>query len=709
MNKNFSKPLSLKDISITDGFWTRAQELVRLHVLPYQWEAMNDRVAGAEPGYCMHNFKAAAAALDKYRENPSSEPKYVFRDFRTLPDKEGQPEDDKFYGFVFQDSDAYKWIEAVGYSLIVSPDPDLERLADGAIDLICAAQADNGYLDTYYILNGMNRAFTHLRDHHELYCMGHMIEGAIAYYAATGKDKLLRAAMRFADLACERFGKGKCEGYPGHEIAELALARLYELTGEERYLTLARYFIDARGQKPYYFDIEAEERARYEGARYRPNDNPTRYAYYQAHVPVREQSEAVGHAVRAVYLYSGMADVARLTGDESLHAACERLWQSITRQKLYITGGIGATHIGEAFSYPNDLPNDTAYSETCAAIGLVFFARRMLAFGADSRYSDVMEQALYNTVLAGMSLDGTSFFYVNPLETDPTACERDERKEHVKAERQKWFGCACCPPNIARMVGSLGAYAYTEDDDTLYAHLYVAGSAVSRRDGEQLRLIVQSRLPWEGTVRLCVSVDRPARRSIALRIPGWSAVTHVSLPASDLYGARAELTIKDGVILYDAWARPRHDTSLKDGYLYISGEWRDCDAIEIRLDMSVRCVRANTRVREDAGRCAFMRGPLCYCAEEADNGGNLHLLKVDLKRAGVSEGCSGVSVEKSDAFGHETRTLRVPGIREAQDGEGALYADYAAPSCESVSITYVPYYAWSNRGRGEMSVWLRAE
>ena len=347
--KMYSHPLSLRSMQINDSFWKREMELVKKEVIPYQWEALNDRVEGAAPSFAMRNFKVAAKKNQERRElgDAFKEPEYTFRGFETLPE---DPEhlEDKFYGFVFQDSDFSKWIEAVGYSLTQHPDPELERIADGAIDIVCAAQQDDGYLDTYYIINGKNHIFTNLKDHHELYCMGHLIEGAVAYYEATGKDKLLKAAARFADYAAAHFGaeEGKCKGYPGHEIAEMALVRLYDVTGEARYLELSKFFIDERGKRPYYFDKEHPEEVK------RGHEDDLRYAYNQAHMPVREQDEAVGHSVRAVYLYSGMADIARMTGDESLYAACEKLWDSITKEKMYITGGIGGTHIGEAFSFP---------------------------------------------------------------------------------------------------------------------------------------------------------------------------------------------------------------------------------------------------------------------------------------------------------------------------------------------------------------------
>ena len=402
------------------------------------------------------------------------EPSYTFRGFEALP-KDPEHLEDRVYGFVFQDSDFYKWIEAVGYSLTQHPDPELEKTADAAIDIVCAAQQEDGYLDTYYILNGKDKIFTDLKDHHELYCLGHLIEGAVAYYQATGKDKLLKAAMGYADYTAECFGpeEGKCKGYPGHEIAEMALVRLYEATGDEKYLSLARFFVDERGSRPYYFDKEHPECV---------GNSPDglRYAYNQAHVPVREQEEAVGHAVRAVYLYAGMTDIARITQDEPLYSACEKLWDNMVSRKMYITGGIGGTHLGEAFSFDYDLPNDTAYAETCAAIGLVFVARRMLEIRPVSGYADVMERALYNCVLSGMALDGRSFFYVNPLEVNPEACHKDERKAHVKPVRQKWFGCACCPPNLARLLSSISSYAYTEKEDTLFVHLYM-GSIIKKQ------------------------------------------------------------------------------------------------------------------------------------------------------------------------------------------------------------------------------------
>ncbi|MCM1540679.1 MAG: glycoside hydrolase family 127 protein [Blautia sp.] len=764
-SENFSSPLDLKQIQITDSFWEREQELVRREVIPYQWEALNDRVPGASPSYCMRNFKVAGKLMQKKRARGSGfmAPAYTFRGFEALPEDPANPDPDKFYGFVFQDSDFAKWIEAVGYSLMNHPDPELERTADEAIEIVCAAQAENGYLDTYYIINGMDRIFTNLRDHHELYCFGHLVEGAVSYYQATGKDKLLKAARRYADFIADRFGpeEGKCKGYPGHEVAEMALARLYEVTGEQKYLDLGRFFLEMRGTKPYYFDIEEKERAEHEGKPYKQLGEELRFQYHQAHLPVRQQTEAVGHAVRAVYLYSGMADVARLTGDQAMYAACERLWDSIVNEKLYITGGIGGTHLGEAFSYPYDLPNDTAYSETCAAIGLAFFARRMLEIRADNRYGDVMEQALYNTVLAGMALDGRSFFYVNPLEVTPEACEQDERKYHVKNMRQKWFGCACCPPNIARIVSSLGAYAYTGNKTTLYTHLYVGSSVGFVLNGQAMDMQVETDFPWEGEVKITLHIGDGAgemsdrfshaggecaggiRGTLAFRIPGWCGEAQAEvrrgqctlsswgMKEGDIVSDGRKLSLEGtdweaimvGSSLSQAVSGPPGQTAdgaaggqiirfpvspenidgkLQDGYLYLSGEWRDQDEIYLSFPMEPRCVRANTKVREDTGKVAFLRGPVCYCMEEADNGKNLHLLRADTGK--LRE----IQVERFYELGHEMRVLKVPGYRQEPSAENAgLYAEFSPPQEREATLVFVPYYAWNNRGKGEMSVWVR--
>lgn len=668
--KEYSKPLSLKRIEVTDAFWKKEMELIRKEVIPYQWEALNDRVEGAAPSYCMRNFKVAGE-LTRARNIDKNTPKSIeidWKEFEYLP-KEQNKLEKRFYGFVFQDSDFAKWIEAVAYSLTQHPDEQLEKIADEAIDLVCEAQQSNGYLDTFYIINDMNKVFTNLRDHHELYCFGHLAEGAVAYYQATGKDKLLNAARRYADYIDTIFGEdeGKSKGYPGHEIAEMALVRLYDVTGDKRYLKLSEYFVNQRGQKPYYFDVEFGVEVK--------NMEELRYQYHQAHLPVREQRDAVGHAVRATYLYSAMADLARLTSDESLYDACLNLWNSIVDRKMYITGGIGGTNIGEAFSFDYDLPNDTAYAETCASIGLVFFARRMLEIKANSRFADVMERTLYNGVLSGMALDGKSFFYVNPLEVNPVACREDARKHHVKASRQKWFGCACCPPNIARLVSSIGSYAYTESEDTIYIHLYM-GAVIHKEIGEHsLEVKVESGFPWKGNVTIQVEASSPVESTLALRIPDWCDKYTIS----ELQG---------------------EETVFEDGYLYITKTWSGREELHLDFSMKSKIVHANKKVRENVGKVAIVRGPIVYCLESIDNGEDLQLIRIDEIDCKINE--------VMGQIGDETVVkLTMSGERAIVSNEDESLYNTDEVEYEKAMLTLIPYYTWANRGEDEMMVWIR--
>ena len=662
--KNFSKPLSLAKVQVTDAFWKKEMELVRTEVIPYQWNALNDNVPGAAPSFCMRNYRRAGE-VEKERKAKGDkfvQIKYPLDTFETLP-KDGKM-DGRFYGFLFQDTDFTKWVEAVAYSLTQHPDPELEKTADEAIEAVCAAQREDGYLDTYYLINDQDMIFTNLKDNHELYCFGHLTEGAVAYYQATGKDHLLKAAERFADFIASKLGhgEGKKAGYPGHEIAEMALMRLYDLTGEQKYLDLAKYFIDERGTKPYYYDIERGLTC---------PEGEERYSYNQANRPVRQQDEVQGHSVRAVYLYSGMADVARATQDESLLKACETLWNNMVHQKMYVTGGFGATHIGEAFSFNYDLPNDTAYAETCASIGLVFFARRMLEIQAKAEYADVMELALYNGVLSGMALDGKSFFYVNPLEVLPEACHKDERKFHVKPIRQKWFGCACCPPNLARTVSSVASYAYTENDTTLFVHLYMGGTV------EGVKASITSEFPWDGHVSVTCESDTKEPYTFAFRIPGWCASYEKEIPK----GAEVEE---------------------KDGYLYVTKVWAKGETIRLNFPMEIQFLASNPLVREDAGRVAVKRGPVVYCMEEADNGKNLHLTKLCVNGEKTAEAAD----ELGEHFVRVTAEGRRMKLGDAE--KQPLYHLYQKEEEEKTKLKLIPYYMWNNRGEGEMQVWIRA-
>ncbi|MFC4598623.1 glycoside hydrolase family 127 protein [Cohnella hongkongensis] len=645
--------LSYKNVSVNDPFWSKYRNLVREEVIPYQWDALNDRIEDAAPSGAIRNLRIAA----------------------------GEDEGD-FYGRIFQDSDVAKWLEAVAYSLASHPDPVLERLADDTIKLLGRAQQPDGYLNTHFTIKSPDRRWTNERDHHETYCAGHLIEAAVAYYETTGKTRLLDIACKLADHIDSVFGEeeGKRRGYPGHQEIELALVRLYEATGEPRYLKLSRFFVDERGREPHYFKWEADQRAKRFGPESLKAEGyyslyKINYEYNQSHVPVREQEHAVGHAVRAVYMYAGMADVAAVTGDRSLLEACKRLWDNVTRRQMYVTGGIGSNHNGEAFSFDYDLPNDTVYAETCASIGLVFWAHRMLRLDPDGRYADVIERALYNGTISGMSLDGRSFFYVNPLEVWPKACERPD-KRHVKPVRQKWFGCACCPPNLARLIASLGQYIYSRGDDIVYVHQYIGSETSLALAGRQVRLSLETNYPWEGRSSLTVNPDRPGAFSVAVRIPGWCEGASVRVNGQELAEARSE-----------------------KGYLIVTREWRAGDVVTIDLPMPVERVYANPNVRANAGRVALQRGPVVYCLEQADNGERLQELalpgEAELVARYEPNLLGGVTVVAGEA-------LR----GDAPDPDAPLYGKKKRAEA-AVPFRAVPYFAWANRGEGEMLVWIR--
>lgn len=635
--------VSVKNVRIDSPFWAQRQNIARTQGIPYQLEALNDRLPNTEPSHCMENFRIAAG-LSK----------------------------GAFHGFPFQDSDLAKWLEAVAFSLMTKPDAALEEEADKAIELICAAQRPDGYLSTYYIINGLEKRWTNLTDNHELYIAGHMMEAAVAYYQATGKSRLLDACVRLADHIDSVFGpeEGKLHGYPGHPVIEMALVRLYEVTGDEKHLRLAKYFVDERGQKPLYFPAEAQK---YGNPVYH-TEGYLGYRYYQADRPVREQDRVEGHAVRAVYLYCGMEDVARHTQDESLHEACLRLWKNLTRRNMYITGGIGSSSYGEAFTYDYDLPNDTVYAETCAAIALAFWAQRMLRHEARGEYADVLERALYNGIISGMDLDGRRFFYVNPLEVVPQACREDYLRAHVKPERQKWFGCACCPPNLMRLLMSLGQYVYSTDENTAYVHLYIGSEASLRVAGQTVEVHMKSDYPWDGRVSVSLQVEKPAPFRVAVRIPGWCG-RHTLL----VNGQEA-------------------NAQMVDGYAYMEREWHTGDAIELVMEMPVSIVRANPHVREDIGKVAVMRGPVVYCLEEADNGDALHLIRLP-QDAAFTE-----TWEPDLLQGVISLTCNAMRVRTWE--EEALYAPARPVRQEPCMLKWIPYYAWANRGLGEMTVWV---
>ena len=614
-----------------EGFVGRYQELVRSAVIPYQYEVLHDR-AGAEKSHVVKNFENAAGALH------------------------GGDIADGFYGMVFQDSDAAKWLEAVAYSLSEHPDKELEERADELISKIKAAQDSDGYLNTYYTIKDREKRWTNLLEGHEMYCSGHMFEAGAAYYEATGKRELLDVCLKNAEHIYNRFVRDGKEGYPGHPEIELALMKLYRVSGDERCLELAKHFVDVRGVDTEFYK---KEKALRDWTVW--GNNAEDNAYQQSYAPVRRQSEATGHAVRAVYLYTAMADLAAETDDSDLLAACDRLWESITQRKMYVTGGIGSTVHGEAFSVDNDLPSDTAYAETCASIGLMFFASRMLEAKPESRYADVMEQAFYNTVLAGMALDGKSFFYVNPLECIPGISGRAPTHRHDLTQRPGWYACACCPPNAARTIMSLGKYAYGENSETAFCHLYAAGE-VSFANGVKLRC--ETAYPFEMTVRYTVI----SGGKTAFRLPSWSSNTRL---------------MKNGsAVRYEE----------KGGYAYL--DLSDGDVLELHFDEGARLVYAAQRIPELNGKACICRGPLVYCFEGVDNEGDV--LSLRLKGTLSAETCKVSGLE-------EITALSVDALRA--EGRNDLYS-VTAPKLTEVKAKAIPYFCWANRGETQMRIWL---
>lgn len=551
----------------------------------------------------------------------------------------GETGEDKFEGYFFNDSDVYKAIEGAAYILAARPDPELDRALDELIGVIAAAQRPDGYLNSYFTVAKPGERWTNLKDMHELYCAGHLIEAAVAHHAATGKRTLLDVAVRLADHIDATFGPGKRRDVCGHEEIEIALVRLAEATGEERYERLAGFFLEERGHA---------------------NGRKLYGEHYQDHLPVREHAVAVGHAVRAMYLYSAMADAARRTGDAGFVAAMERVWEDLTTKKMYVTGGIGSSSHNEGFTVAYDLPNDTAYAETCAGIGLVYWSHRLGLLHADASYIDVMERALYNGVASGVSLDGTAFFYVNPL-----GSRGDKR-------RQEWFACACCPPNILRLLASLGGSIYATGENSLCVNLYVQSDAEAAVGPVEVGVRQRTRYPWDGKVRIDLTPERPAAFELMLRVPGWCR----GEPTFFLNGEPIAVRIERG-------------------YAKIRREWKAGDAVEFDLPMPVERVESHPGVKFNAGRTALQRGPIVYCLEGADNKGRVRHLS-------LPRGAELVPEHRPDLLGGVT-VLRGEALAAEEGWEGALYRTAAG---SGVPITAVPYCVWANREPGEMVVWI---
>ncbi|HCJ8653918.1 TPA: glycoside hydrolase family 127 protein [Escherichia coli] len=646
--------VDLHKLTVSDPFLGQYQQLVRDVVIPYQWDALNDRIPEAEPSHAIENFRIAAGL------------------------QEGE-----FFGMVFQDSDVAKWLEAVAWSLCQKPDAELEKTADEVIELIASAQCEDGYLNTYFTVKAPEERWSNLAECHELYCAGHLIEAGVAFFQATGKRRLLEVVCRLADHIDSVFGpdESKLHGYPGHPEIELALMRLYEVTEEPRYLALTNYFVEQRGAQPHYYDQEYEKRGQTSHWHtYGPAWMVKDKAYSQAHLPLAQQQTAIGHAVRFVYLMTGVAHLARLSHDDSKRQNCLRLWNNMAQRQLYITGGIGSQSSGEAFSSDYDLPNDTVYAESCASIGLMMFARRMLEMEGDSQYADVMERALYNTVLGGMALDGKHFFYVNPLEVHPKSLKFNHIYDHVKPIRQRWFGCACCPPNIARVLTSIGHYLYTPREDALYINIYAGNSMEVPVENGTLRLRVSGNYPWQEQVTIAVESPQPVRHTLALRLPDWCTQPQIILNGEEV------------------------EQDIRKGYLHITREWQEGDTLNLTLPMPVRRVYGNPLVRHVAGKVAIQRGPLVYCLEQADNGESLHNLWLPTDAPFTT-------FEGNGLFSHKI-LIQAPGYRYEQSNpeqQPLWHYDSAPAKRQTQTLTFIPWFSWANRGEGEMRIWVNEE
>ena len=626
----------LNKVKVTDKFWRGYQELVMDTVIPYQEKILNDEIPGVEKSHALANFRIAAGL-----------------------------EEGEFYGMVFQDSDVAKWLEAVAYSLVVHPDAELEKRADEVIETIEKAQQEDGYLNTYFTIKEPEHRWQNLQECHELYCAGHMMEAAVAYYDATGKDKLLKVMERMADHIDRRFGPDKITGIPGHQEVEIGLMRLYHTTGEERYCNLAEYFINERGKNPNFFYEESQKRG-WTHFGIDPKDT----VYNQSFATVYDQKEAVGHSVRAVYMYTAMADIAGTTGDERLYQACVDLWKNMTEKRMYLTAGIGSTGELEAFTKDYDLPNDMVYAETCASIGLIFFAKQMLELEANGKYADVMERAFYNGTISGMQADGKRFFYVNPLEVNPGISGVVPGYKHVLPERPGWYACACCPPNLVRLITSLGKYVWDETDDTIFSHMFVGQKA----ELEKADIDVESSYPWEGKVTYHVHSKKEEEYTLAIHIPGYLKDICVKVNGEQI-----------------EWKK-----FMKNGYLYLTRKWGESQ-VEILFDLEVRKVYANKNVREDAGKVALMRGPFVYCFEGVDNGNDLQAMCIDADtQAETFVGKEGVLKDKV--------CIHVQGYEDERESD-ALYSE-EKPDYQPHELTAIPYYLWGNRGVNQMRVWM---
>ncbi len=614
------KPVPAKNIQITDKFWAPKIETNHKVTIPHVLEMCE------ETGR-IDNFSIAAG------------------------NKKGEHR-----GFIFNDSDVYKTIQAVAYSLENHPDKELEKYADEIIDKIADAQWDDGYLFTPYSIpqHQPEKRWSNIRDNHELYCAGHLFEAATAYYKTTNKRKLLEVALKFADYIDSVFGPNKKNDAPGHEEIEIGLIKLYQLTNEEKYLKLANFFIDQRGNH--------ENRQSYE-------------TQAQDHIRVTQQKTPVGHAVRAAYLYCAVTDIAALTENPKYLNALDSIWNSLVSKKLYITGGIGSRHGGESFGDDYELPNLSAYCETCAAIGNIFWNHRLFLLKGHAKYIDILERTLYNGCISGVSLEGDKFFYTNPL------------KSQGQHSRSRWFGCACCPTNIVRLLPSIPAYIYAYENKNIYINLYIADKAEIKIPNNTLKVEQKTRYPWDGNIKINITIQKPEDFTIFLRIPCWAE--NQPLPGN----------------LYHFYKRNNQPVALKvngevieplteNGYVPLKRKWEKSDTIELNLPMPVRRISAHPNVRDDTGKVALQKGPIVYCAESRDNNGQV----------------TNLLIPDNTKLKSEFRPDLLNGIQVIEGKAVALAHSEEDDSIIETSVPFlaIPYYAWANRGESEMAVWLPA-
>lgn len=638
-NKDYPiKPVPFNEVKLTDNFWLPRLMINESITIPASFER-------CEKSGRVRNFVMAAARSGK---------------FCTL--------------YPFDDTDIYKTIEGASYSLSLFPDPKLERYVDSLITIIGAAQEPDGYLYTARTINpndvgqwvGKVRWEKERELSHELYDAGHMYEAAVAYYLATGKKSFLDIALKNADLVCSVFGPDKKHVAPGHEVVEMGLVKLYRVTGNEKYLKTARFFV--------------EERGHYKGYDSTSKDEWKNGIYWQDDKPVIDQTEAEGHAVRAGYLYSAMADVAALTGDDSLLHAVDTIWRNLVSKKLYVQGGAGAVGDGERYGDNYELPNTTAYNETCAAIANVFWNERMFLLHGDSKYIDVLEKILYNGLISGVSLDGKSFFYTNAMQITNNFSHPD-----MEPERSGWFPCSCCPTNVVRLLPSVPGYIYAQKDDQLYVNLFISSKISLKIQNKQVEIDQQNNYPWDGDLTFRVSPNAPISFTMMIRIPGWAQ--NEAIP-SDLYSflnndnKKTVITINGKEVTYD----------IKNGYAVLNRTWRKNDILRVNLPMEVRKVVANKNVKNDLGKVALQRGPIIYCAEWVDNNGRVSNLIVPADTKFTAEYMTDI------LNGIEILKATVPAV--------VIGADEKSVQTENRQFIAIPYYAWANRGKGEMMIWF---